>query len=240
MNRCLAPKEKYDYYVFMENETQLSNTQELRQQIDMLEEKIRQAEMAAQQKLEEAAPLRSIYKWKAPERIYSPKGRPWYVTIGLVTVIVVAYAALTGNYLLILALIMLLMLLYALNSFPPKMLEHEITNKGINTIGQLYTWDKFLNFWVSQRDNQYLLNFTLTEGNVSKIILLIGRGDLKLIIREIAKYVDYLNPGGTKQNFINRYLEGNHIPLPQFYDMLESEQSSEATTQAQTSPTPQS
>lgn len=204
----------------MEKETQPTNVSELREQIDQLEEKIRQAETAASQKLEEAAPIRSIYKWKAPERIFNPKGRPWYVTVGFITVVVVAYAALTGNYMLILALIMLLMLLYALNTFPPNVVEHEITNKGLNSFGQLYTWNKFINFWVSRRENHYLLNFTLAQGNVSKLIILVGKGEPDIIVQALVKHIDYLNPGGTKQNFVTKYLEGDHIPLTKFYDVF--------------------
>ncbi|KKQ11050.1 MAG: hypothetical protein US23_C0012G0001, partial [candidate division WS6 bacterium GW2011_GWE1_36_69] len=62
---------------------------ELRTQIDYLEEKLRDAEMAATAKLEESAPIKTLYKWRAPERIFNPKGREWYVSVGFVVMIIV-------------------------------------------------------------------------------------------------------------------------------------------------------
>lgn len=205
----------------MEKEQNAPQIQDLRQQIDYLEEQIRAAEQAANAQLEAAGPLKTVYKWKAPDRIYSPKGKQWYTTVALISVIIVAYAALTANYFLILTIIMLLMLLYALNNFPPNIVEHEITNKGINVFEKFYTWNNLLNFWVTRRAGQYVINIVLVEGNVNRIILLVGKGDAKRIVGELVKYVDYLNPGATTQDFITRFTEGQHIPLTRFLDLYE-------------------
>jgi len=194
---------------------------DLRTQIDYLEEQIRQAEMAASERLEQSAAIRSIYKWKAPERIFDPKGRKWYITVAFITILIVAYSALTGNYLLILALIMLLMLLYALNTFPPKILEHEITNKGLKIFEQIHTWNRIESFWVAKRSNQYVLNINLADRRVNRIIILVGQGDPNIIVQELVKRVDYINPGGTKQDILSRLTEGKHIPLTKFLDVFE-------------------
>lgn len=210
----------------MENKTSPTNPvnkqdlNDLRNQIEFLESKIRQAELAASAKMDEAAPIRTIYKWRAPERIYSPKGRQWYVTVAFITVIVVAYSALTGNYLLIVALIMLLMLLYALNTFPPKMLDLEITNKGIKMEDKIYTWNRIENFWVTERSGQYVLNVNLFEGQVKRMILLIGEGDPNTIVTELVKRIDYINPGGTNQDVFTKLIEGKHIPITKFLDVF--------------------
>jgi hypothetical protein len=210
----------------MENKTSPINPvnkqglDDLRNQIEYLESKIRQAELAASAKMDEAAPIRTIYKWRAPERIYSPKGRQWYVTVAFVTVIIVAYSALTGNYLLIVALIMLLMLLYALNTFPPKMLDLEITNKGIKMEDKIFTWNRIENFWVTERSEQYVLNINLFEGQVKRMILLVGEGDPNTIVTELVKRIDYINPGGTNQDIFTKLIEGKHIPITKFLDVF--------------------
>lgn len=197
------------------------NFDNLKGQIDYLEEKIRQAEMAASAKMDQAAPIRSIYKWKAPERIYEPKSQQWYTTVALITVVIVAYSALTGNYLLIMALIILLVLLYAMNTFPPKIVEHDITNKGISTFDKIFVWNKIESFWVSRRSKQYVVNIDLAERNMNRIILLIGEGDVNKIVQELVKRVDYINPGGTRQDILSKMTEGKHIPLTTFLDVFE-------------------
>ncbi|MBD3280199.1 hypothetical protein GF389_01585 [Candidatus Dojkabacteria bacterium] len=209
---------------------------ELRNEIDRLEAKIREAEMAANAKLEEAAPLRTVLKWKAPERIYTQKGRRWYVIVAFITIIIIAYSALTGNYLLILALITLLILLYAMNVLPPRIIEHEITNKGLKTFDKIYTWNKIVGFWVSKREGQYVMNVDLFDESVPRMILLLDNNKAKAseIVSELVKRVDYVNPGGTNQDILSKLIEGKHMPLTDFVDVFgEGEQIKEKQTNQQ-------
>lgn len=205
----------------MEKQDEKVDLDEIKSQIDLLEAKLRAAETETNSRLEDAAPIRTIYKWQAPERIFEPKNRSWYVTVAFFVILIVAYSALTANYLLILALIVLLILLYALNTFPPKMIEHEITNKGIKTLDRIYTWNRIESFWVSKRSNQYLLNINLFEGSVKRMILLIGDADAGKIVQELVKRVDYINPGGTRQDILSKLTEGRHVPLTEFLDVFE-------------------
>lgn len=195
---------------------------ELRDEIDRLEAKIREAELAANAKLEQAAPLRTMLKWSAPERVYTQRGRSWYVTVAFITVIIIAYSALTANYLLILALITLLILLYAMNVFPPKMADHEITNKGLKTFNKIYTWNKIEGFWVSQRGEHKVMNINLVDEAVGRMILLLDEKKAANIVSEFVKWVDYINPGGTRQDMISRMTEGKHLPLTDFLDVYEA------------------
>ena len=192
---------------------------ELRDEIDRLEAKIREAELAANAKLEQAAPLRTMIKWKAPERVYTQRGRRWYVTVAFIAVIIIAYAALTANYLLIVALIALLSLMYAMNIIPPKIVEHEITNKGLKTFDRIYTWNKIEGFWVSEREGHKMLNVNLFDEAVSKMILILDDKLASQIVSEMVRWVDYINPGGTKQDIISRYTDGRHLPLTDFLDV---------------------
>lgn len=204
------------------NETaQKADVDTLRSQIDYLEEKIRNAELVANQRYDAAAPIQTVYKWKAPERIFNPKGRQWYISVAFIVIIIVAYSALTANYLLILTLIMLLILLYALNTFPPKILTHEITNKGLKIFDKIFVWNKIDGFWVSRRAEQYVINIDLVNEDMNRIIILVGTGDPKIIVQEMVKRIDYINPGGTKQGILSRLTEGQHVPLTEFLDVFE-------------------
>ncbi|MBN1331563.1 hypothetical protein JW978_01605 [Candidatus Dojkabacteria bacterium] len=191
----------------------------LRAEIDRLEAKIRAAEMAANAQLEEAAPLQTLLKWKAPERLYTQRGRPWYVTVAFITVIIIAYSALTGNYLLIVALITLLILLYAMNALPPRVIEHEITNKGLKTFDKIYTWNKIEGFWVSKRAGQFVMNIDLFDESIGRMILLLDPKQASEIVGELVKRVDYINPGGTGQDIISKLTEGKHVPITEFLDI---------------------
>ena len=132
------------------------------------------------------------------------------------------------------------MLLYALNTFPPKIIEYEILNKGIKAFDKIFVWNRIESFWVSKRSGQYVLNINLLEGNMNRMILLVGDGNADTIVQELVKHIDYINPGGTRQDLISKMTEGKHVPLTAFLDVFEeSEKKGIKGMPNTTSPKPQ-
>ncbi|MCA9383124.1 hypothetical protein KC909_02045 [Candidatus Dojkabacteria bacterium] len=168
---------------------------------------------------EEQKPIYSVYKWIAPERVFETRDRTWYVIVASIAMAVIIYSALTGNYLLIIAVIALILLLYALNSIPPEKVTHEITNKGLNVFERLILWKDITSFWVTRRNTHVLINFEVKEGkDVDRIILLEGEGDAKKIVSYIVQHVDYLSQAEIGMNIIGSILEGKYVPLIRFLE----------------------
>lgn len=198
------------------------NSAKVSREISELDQKIAQAEKVREIIIDEKAPIRSIYKWQAPERIYEPKNREWYVGVAAIAMIVIVYAALTNNFGLIFAIIALMLFIYAVNTIPPKQVMHEITNKGIKTHGSLYTWKNIDVFWVSHRGNHVVINFEVRVSRndlyTQRLIALKGSGNTKTIVQELVKHVDYLTSKEAPTNPVAKFMEGKYQPLITFID----------------------
>lgn len=192
---------------------------ELREEIRRLDEQISGAQNIQKVLEEEKKPLYVYYQWTAPERIYTPRDRRWYIIISSIAMFVIVMALLTNNFGLVFAVIALILLVYALHSVPPVEVTHELTNKGLSTFSRLIRWKEIDSFWVSKRSNHTLINFAINENNVDggeKLIILLGNGDLDKIVQYMSQFIDYLPSDSARNGILSSITEGEIVPLSDF------------------------
>lgn len=201
----------------------LKNTKEeslssLRKEIDSLEKEISDAKRKEFQLQAERNPVEDLYRWSAPERPYKPKDFRWYVTVGAISAVGIVVSILTGYELLVIAIIAILAILYAQNTIPPMMFTYEITNKGIRLGKKLYIWKQVPKFWITQRGEEIFLNFETIDTEASRLIILVGDGDIRIIARELIRFIDYLSPKEAKHDLFQTFTEGSHKSIGDFFD----------------------
>lgn len=198
--------------------TKLDSLSQLRNEIEQLEKNINEARRKELIIAEERSPLKSIYKWQAPERPFEPKPREWYIKYGFAALVIIILAVLTDTYLLIFAVVGLFALSYAMNTIPPQVMTHEITNKGLRVSGKLFIWKQIPTFWITERGNSTFINLEVDGSSEKKIILLVGGGNINIIAKELVKYIDYLNPSEAPQDLILSIASGKHKSIGDFYN----------------------
>ncbi|MFQ5492885.1 MAG: hypothetical protein ACE5DX_01870 [Candidatus Dojkabacteria bacterium] len=200
----------------MAKDTKKQNEKEMAK----LDREIRLAKEQREILLEEAESLKSIYKWSAPERIHEPKDRNWYVMVAGVALVIIVYAALTNNFGLIIAVIAVIFFIYALNTIPAKTVQHEVTNKGLKSHGQLFTWRTIDSFFVVRRGRHLLMNFEVrpkpTSLTTERVVVLKGEADLKKVVTYLVQHIDYLSSTEVGNNIFFRVTQGEYQPLIQF------------------------
>ncbi len=170
---------------------------------------------------EENKPIYSVYKWEAPERVFEPKDKKWYLMVSSVSLFIIVLSLLTDNYGLIVAVVALIILLYALNSVAPGNLTHELTNKGISINSILYPWKNIDHFWISRRGEHRFLNLVVEpkEGVEDQIISYLGgNSDIKKIVSYTSQFVDYIAETEISKSFISERLFGVVEPLSKFIE----------------------
>jgi hypothetical protein len=185
-------------------------------EIESLDKTIGQEKEIQKILLEETMPLETIYKWDAPERVFEKRDRRWYVIVASVAMGAIVLSALTNNFVLIFAIIALVLVLYTLNTIPPHIINHEITNKGVHSFDNLYTWKNIQSFWVVKRGKEFVINLEVklnSETSHRRMIILVGSGDLQKIVAYLVRHIDYLSPNEVGINPFNRFIEGEYLPL---------------------------
>lgn len=89
---------------------------------------------------------KSLLNWSFPEYIQYSRSKSWYIIIGILLVIVVFYALLTGNLLFALFLILFGLVLVLQTRRSPSNVEFKISEKGIAIGERFYDWSDINNF----------------------------------------------------------------------------------------------
>lgn len=197
-----------------------SSIKSAREEIESLDAQILKAKALREAIEEERKPIYSVYKWISPERVFEPKDKKWYLIISSISMFIIVLSLLTENYGLVIAIVSLIVLLYALNSVPARDISHEITNKGVSLNSVLYTWKKISKFWISTRGEHKFLNTIIEdkENQEEQLITYLGNADVKKIVSFLSQYVDYISEMETNNNFISNKLFGRTEPLSKFIE----------------------
>jgi hypothetical protein len=193
---------------------------QLREEISKIEANIDEKKREQKRKAEQREDMEVLYTWEAPERPFKTKSRIWYINVFGIATAVIILSVLTQTWLLIIATISVVVMLYALNTVPPQTFSYEISNKGLRIGKKMYLWNQIPEFWITKRSEDLFLNLNLRNDN-KRIVVLIGDGDPEIIAKEMVRYVDYLSPEEVPTDIVQQLVEGAHQEIGEFYDKKE-------------------
>jgi hypothetical protein len=199
-----------------------------------LQSQLESAEALQKIKQEQAQPLKTLLSWEAPSRIFFERSRAWYVIVSFLFMLGIAFATLTKEPLLIVALIALMFLIYLSSTIKPHLIKHEITNKGIKSNKEIWQWSEIKGFWMSKRGKYDVLIVDLRKDiTPNRIMLILGTADPEQVVKLLLRHSClYLNKKQIGEDFINVFTLGSYRPVTDFVDTEKPKQ--ETQTPAQT------
>lgn len=171
-----------------------------------------------------------LLTWAAPERYWVERPQSWYVIRAAIFVAFILLAALTEQYLLIIALIALMILLFAQASIPPRIRHFVITNQGLKAYDNLYRWKDVTGFWFSEKHDitlserinsqpgyKYLqINFEMPTKNPARLSLLTGELVEAEFMEVLLKYIPYSEVEDVNDDILSRLIYGKFIDFKSF------------------------
>ena len=155
-----------------------SKIQELQQQINLLESKLNDSVKPLEQ-------LKVLHEWVAPEREFIRRDKSWFLKVALIFVFGMLIFAFMGDILAILVAITLLLLIYALTTNEPPSVVHQVTTKGVKTLGRTYKWAELKDYFIVDKSGRKILNLRTRLGFPGRIVLLFSSNTDLLIVSEI-------------------------------------------------------
>ena len=192
---------------------------ELKKKIDKLEKEIKGARKNTKAvKKTKFIPLKILYKWQAPTRVFIQRDKPWFLKIAIVALLLILFFAFLQDFVVILVICVVVLISFLLGSIPPRPVEHQILNKGVKSIDTMYKWKELKNFWVAEKSGYKILYITTKFNFPPRIIMLIGRKSELPVVKLLGKHLDY-KEYEEKQGFISKLSDGEMIN-PQNYAHL--------------------
>lgn len=165
-------------------------------------------------------PFAKLYSWESPERVWKQKTRAWYISYSLFFLVIIAFLALIGEFILIIAIIAFVFLWFIQGAVPPHMVETTITTLGIRTFNKLFRWRNVKNFWFSKKDDNKFLNLEISEDDnprfTKRVSLVVNGNDDRDIFEILVQYSDYAEKDELGFNPLMKILHGSYIEVSHY------------------------
>ena len=86
--------------------------------------------------------------WSAPEFIHYPKGPKWYIALGVVGLILVAYFAIQRDFFSAVTFVLLFLMAFFFSRTTPRQITITIGARGVRINDSLFPYQKIKSFWL--------------------------------------------------------------------------------------------
>jgi len=176
-------------------------------------------EQSQVEETEAGQPLMVHYKWQSPVRVFVPRDKVWFLKILLVALLLILLFAFLQELVVIVVIAVLVLITFLLATIPPHDVEHEITNKGIRSIGRMYKYKDLREFWAAEKLGQKLIYVSTKIRIPSRLILLVARSDEAQVIKNLSRYLPY-SEYREKQSWAARISDGVMVNPKRYKDFL--------------------
>jgi hypothetical protein len=132
-------------------------------------------------------PEELVWEWKAPNRPFKQRNKQFFMTIGIIVVLISLILFFAGQFLPIAVVISVAFLGYVLSSVPPEIAHYKFTTYGVRIDEQLYYWDEMGRFWLDSRYGQQMVHLELGRFPF-RLTLMLGdqtEETMKMILSEV-------------------------------------------------------
>ena len=136
-------------------------------------------------------PIRELFVWSSPERIFVPRNLKWFGNVGLIVLVLLLIALFLQEFLLMGAILAVVFVIYVLATIPPEKIEHRITTQGIISNERSYLWDELADFWFMEKQNQLLLTVRTFLRFPRQLNLVVHKDDERVIRDVLVKYIPF-------------------------------------------------
>jgi len=172
--------------------------------------------------LKTTPPIKLLFSWTSPERIWKPKTQVWYLVSALVIMLLILLAVKLGYFVFVVALLAFLLLWFVQGTMVPWEVKHQITNEGLYTYDTFHRWDEIAYFWFAERDDWKVLYIDFRkELNHARLSLLVNAGEDDEIFNILMTKIKYGEMYEVGYNIFAQLIYGEYIPMTAYIPDLD-------------------
>jgi len=139
-------------------------------------------------------PVTSLISWNAPEHYHVEKKPDWFWSVGIITLALAAVAFIFGNVITGIFVLVAAVALVLHASRPPRVIYHEVNDRGIVIGGTLYPFLALESFWIPH------------DHFPSKIIIKSRKAFMPFIV----VFIDEVDPEHVREAMLQYIAETEH------------------------------
>ncbi len=134
---------------------------------------------------------RAIISWKSASRPFKKRGPEYFITTGLVALILILIATVLREFLLVGVILSLSFVAYVLATVEPEEIEHKIVKSGLVSGNHAYLWEELKSFWFEKKYEQELLAIETKLRFPGRLFILIGGISAASVKNAIGKNLEF-------------------------------------------------
>lgn len=166
-----------------------------RLKLEKVDDKRTEEKRLSQEELAEKHALlkqeKSILSWKSPSRPFKKRGIEYFVTTGLMALILILIATVLREFLLVAVIVSLAFVAYVLATVEPEIIEHKIAKSGLVSGKHAYLWRELKSFWFEKRDNLEILVVETKLQFVGRLYILLDGLSQTAVKVALSKNLEY-------------------------------------------------
>lgn len=146
----------------------------------------------------------ALISWNAPEHFHVPKNQDWYWAVGIITLAISAVAIILGNIITGIFVLVAAVALVIHASHPPRIIYHEINDRGIIAHDRFFPFLSLESFWIPHDELPPKIILKSRKLMMPYIIIFIEEVDPEEIREIMLKYIAETE---HNEHFIHKLLE---------------------------------
>jgi hypothetical protein len=139
----------------------------------------------------------TLLEWTAPGRPWRKRGKTYFGSLLLITLLIEIILFLFSQYLLMLTVASLTFLTIVLAAVPPHPFRYRISSEGVFVEDRFYLWMELYDFYFKDRDGEKVLHIRTRAMLPGEITLTLGNlteGDIKQVLLPHLAFREYIHP----------------------------------------------
>ena len=140
--------------------------------------------------------VKTLLAWESPGRPFRKRGKEYFTTALLLTLLFEVLAFLFAQYLLMVAIFALLFVAFALATVPPHSLHNRISTEGVTIDNHFFLWQELYDFYFKKRHGEDVLHIR-THGFPGELVITLGdvsKEHMKDVLIQYLPYREVVTP----------------------------------------------
>jgi hypothetical protein len=130
-----------------------------------------------------------LLEWESPERVFVKRSKKYFQNLFAILFVLAGVAIFFREFVLAAVFGGFGFLQYVLGTVPPRGTKHQITSKGLRTLGHMYLWDELIGFWFDESNGETTLCVDTRHFFPGRLTLLLGDQGKEKVASILEKYI---------------------------------------------------
>ena len=135
--------------------------------------------------------IKTILEWSAPGRPFRRRGKQYYLTSLLITLLIEVILFLFSQYLLMLVVLSLLFVAFALASVAPSNFKYRMSSEGITVEDHFFLWQELYDFYFKRREGVDVIHIRTRAFFPGELTITLGDTDREHVKSALLPYLPY-------------------------------------------------